>query len=955
MAKQDRSVLLVEDSRAQAQLLLEFIESDPAVAVDVTWVDKVNDAISEMGKKQFDVIVLDLNLPDSNGFETYQLVSNKNEDVPIIVLTSSQNDVLAAELMENGIQDFFLKSEITEKIMHRILGNSVHRKKLEKDLVAVSKDLSISIETLKQEALERKDLIEKVSASEERYRLLVDQLPVGVVELNREGTIVFANDRASEICGFAKDKIIGSTVWSSQPSELLKFSFKHEFNRLLEKNPTSYRLEMEHLTENQEKKHLEIHWRYQRDEKNQIIGFTCSMTDISDRKKTEEALRESEKRFKSVINSATDTIISANLDGEILHCNRSTKLMFGYSQEELLGENISLLVPSYLRDAHKKGLERFKKSMMLKHNKPLEVNGLKKGGTEFPTEISLTHWKTSHGLFLTAMIKDISARKQVEEKLVKSYEEMEQKVEERTKELSVANDHLQNEISDRKMIEAKLLQNKVDLEANELVLKNIIDQQDTILDNTIFGIMLLQDYKCTWLSSHMVTMFQYDHVELMEKGMEALFFSTEAFKEFRKEADKTIRLGKLFTTEVRLKRKNGISFWCQAQAKSIDYANYYAGDIWIIQDISMRKQTEGDLDKYKFMSNNSKDYMSMLDRDLRYVVVNDAFARAQGLTKEELIGKEVSEVWGQEVFDSFIFPKFEKALQGEQVNYHNEFDFGLLGKKHMNVSFYPYAEEGEVKNIVAVSHDITTLKQAEVELIEAKEKAEETNRLKSDFINVVSHELRTPLTVILSNLPFLTDQNNLPDAEEISEIAIDVEDSAKHLLILVNDLLDFSKIEAGKMELKKSELSCREIVEDVKKSLKSLAAEKSLYIKTELEDINVMADPVRLKQILLNLVGNGIKFTEEGGINIDVSTDNNDVIFQVKDTGIGIEQENIKFIFNVFRQLDDSLTRSAGGTGLGLPITKKLVELHGGVVTVESRLGEGSTFSFTIPLVNGSK
>ncbi len=950
MVKQDRSVLLVEDSKAQAQLLLEFMKSDPAVTIEVTWVEKVNDAVTALERKHFDAILLDLNLPDSNGFETYKLINDKNNDTPIIVLTSSQNDVLASKLLENGIQDFFLKSEITEKIMHRILSNSMQRKKLENDLLALSKDLSVSVEALKREALERRDLINKVSASEERYRLLVDQLPVGVVELDREGTVVFANDRALEIFGYPRANIIGSKAWSSQPSELLRSSFKKEFHHLLMKKPSSYRLEMEHLTQDQERKQLEIHWRYQMDSNDQLVGFSCSIIDISNRKKTEAALRESEKRFKSVINTATDTIISANLDGDILYCNKSVQGMFGYNQGELIGENISTLVPFSLRVAHKKGMERYKKNMMLKHNKPLELKGLKKDRTEIPIEISLAHWKTSQGMFLTAMIKDISARKRAEENLMKSYEEMEQKVEERTKELSFANEQLQSEISDRKNIEAKLIKNKVELETNELTLKNIIDQQDTILDNTIFGIMLLQDYQCTWLSSHMTTMFQYDHMELMEKGMEALFPSLEEFEAFKKEANRTIRFGKLFTTEVKLKRKSGESFWCQAQAKSIDYANYYAGDIWIIQDISSRKQTEGDLDKYKFMSNNSKDYMSMLDRDLRYVVVNDAFARAQGRTKEELVGKEVSEIWGKEVFENFIFPKFEKALQGEQVNYHNEFDFGVLGKKHMDVSFYPYAEEGEVKNIVAVSHDITTLKQAEVELIEAKEKAEETNRLKSDFINVVSHELRTPLTVILSNLPFLTDQDNLPDADEITEIATDVEDSAKHLLVLVNDLLDFSKIEAGKMDLKKSELSCTEIVGEVTKSLKPLADEKSLYIKTDLQDATVMADDVRLKQILLNLVGNAIKFTENGGITITVAINNNHAVFQVKDTGIGMAQEDIKYIFNVFRQLDDSLTRSAGGTGLGLPITKKLVELHGGVVTVDSKQGEGSTFSFTIPL-----
>jgi PAS domain S-box-containing protein len=713
-------------------------------------------------------------------------------------------------------------------------------------------------------------------------------------------------------------------------------------------------LEADHITGDGVKKKLEVYWqyKYKSETDQQIVGFVCAVADISERKIAEEALRESEKRFKAVVNTATEGIVNTNLNGEILFWNTAAEKLFGYTEKEVLGKQITLLVPERFKSQHLKGLERFGNTRMFRRDTPLEFPGLKKDGSEIPIELSLAHWKTSRGMFLTAMIKDISARKQAEYELRKNQEELEQKVVERTKELTKANELLQSEIAEREKIEQKLLHNKKDLESNELTLKNIIDQQDTILDNTFFAIVLLHNYQCSWVSNRLISLFQYTHPELLNTGFRLLFESAAQFDSVKKSANTVIRMGKPYTIELLLRKKSGELIWCQVQAKAIDYANPNSGDIWIIEDINDRKLAEEELAKYKFMANTSKDYMSIIDRDLKYIAVNDAFATAQGKSKPDLIGKTVKEVWGSEAFEAFIYPRIKSALEGKIVNYPNKFDFGILGQKHMDVSFYPYSDQGNVKNIVAVSHDISELKKTEEELIKARDKAEETNRLKSDFINVVSHELRTPLTVILSNTPFLTDQHKLPEAKEITEIAVDIDESAKHLLVLVNDLLDFSKIEAGKMELKKTTVSCPDLVNDVQKTFKSLANDKSLYIKTEAQELNVMADPVRIKQILLNLVGNAIKFTDRGGITIKVIRQSRFALFQVLDTGIGIKKSDIQYIFNVFRQLDDSLTRSAGGTGLGLPITKRLVELHGGEITVESEVGQGSIFSFSIPLPN---
>lgn len=244
----------------------------------------------------------------------------------------------------------------------------------------------------------------------------------------------------------------------------------------------------------------------------------------------------------------------------------------------------------------------------------------------------------------------------------------------------------------------------------------------------------------------------------------------------------------------------------------------------------------------------------------------------------------------------------------------------------------------------------------EKELVKAKERAEASSHLKSEFLNVMSHELRTPLTVMLGNLPLLTDTDAMPEPEEVKEIAQDIEESGKHLLTLINDLLDISKIEAGKMEISMQRISAKDILHAAQASMAGLFRQKGLYLQVELEeDFFVSGDPVRIHQILLNLAGNALKFTEKGGVTIKAWPGGSEPgksgfhYFQVADTGVGMKEEDLPHIFDVFRQVDSSSTRKASGTGLGLGITKKLVMLHGGEIRVKSRLGQGSVFTFTLP------
>jgi signal transduction histidine kinase len=229
----------------------------------------------------------------------------------------------------------------------------------------------------------------------------------------------------------------------------------------------------------------------------------------------------------------------------------------------------------------------------------------------------------------------------------------------------------------------------------------------------------------------------------------------------------------------------------------------------------------------------------------------------------------------------------------------------------------------------------------------------QASRAKSEFLANMSHELRTPLNAILGFTEMMRDglYGELP--EGFKEPLGDVQINGNHLLRLINDVLDLSKIEAGKMELAVTEYSADEVIDTVRASLRALAEEKGLDFRTAVDDglPEVMyGDAKRITQCLLNLAGNALKFTRQGSVTIRAAREGDSIHYSVSDTGIGIPEDQLDAVFTEFKQVNATITREFGGSGLGLSITKKFVEMHGGRIWVQSRLNEGSTFHFTIPL-----
>ena len=429
--------------------------------------------------------------------------------------------------------------------------------------------------------------------------------------------------------------------------------------------------------------------------------------------------------------------------------------------------------------------------------------------------------------------------------------------------------------------------------------------------------------------------------------------------------------------KLRFKHRDGYWLWFECGGQT-----FYSEDKklkWLIvsRDLTERKLVEK---RYQNLFNNSPNAILIVDFDGKIIDANSTTEKLFEYERNYFIGKSINDL--NSIFNFEIKQYFKKIFHATfKENFPEPIE--ALVKKAANHLIWVETQASIIKQnnkilIQLIFQDITEKKNAEFLEKKFKEKLEEqvqlrtaelnealqqqklyldqivkTSQFKTEFMSTMSHELRTPLNAIIGFTELLLEGVYGPLNNDQMEFMSDIKASAEHQFDMIQHILDITKIEAGQVTLNIQKFSLNSMIKQIKSSLRSLYQKKNLKFKIRGLDSEkeILADPIRFKEIILNLVSNAIKFTMEGTITLTVQEKYDYWLFKVVDTGIGIAQPDFHLVFKEFKRIDSTYVRSVPGTGLGLSLTKRLVILHGGDITFSSILGIGSTFTFTIPKI----
>jgi PAS domain S-box-containing protein len=621
-------------------------------------------------------------------------------------------------------------------------------------------------------------------------------------------------------------------------------------------------------------------------------------------------LGEVESLRQAILESSIDPIVAINHEGVITEFNPAAERMFRRGRSEVLGRKPDdVLFPPPSAGGEPERVERHvsagEGSML---GRRTEVLAIRAGGETFPAEMAMTISRADGNPVFTFFFRDISERKRAEQALRNSEALYHSLVENLP--MNVLRKDLQGQFTF----------------ANRLFCETLGARNDEVIGKTDFN-----------------------------------FYQAELAEKYRRDDQHVIETGQVLEAIEEHRKSDGSKIYVQVlKAPVRDSEGQIVGTQGMFWDVTARKRTEEALreseQRLQSILDNARAVIYVKSVDGHYVLVNRLFESLFHIRRGEVVGKSDFDLFPAEMAES-IRANDQRVLaagaplQFEEVAVHDD---GV--HTYVSTKFLLYDASGVPHALCGISTDITERKRAEVELHKAKEAAEAANLAKSVFLANMSHEIRTPMNGIIGMTELVLDTSLNPDQREFLTL---VKESADSLLTVINDILDFSKVEAGKLDLERIPFPLRDSLGDTMKSLAFRAHTKGLelacHVAADVPEY-VTGDPGRLRQVLTNLVGNAVKFTDRGEVVVDVKlesqTEEGDVLLHlcISDTGIGVPADKQQMIFEAFEQADSSTTRRFGGTGLGLAISRNLIELMGGRLWLESEVGVGSRFHFTARL-----
>ena len=795
---------------------------------------------------------------------------------------------------------------------YRMAGSQTDITKLlqvQEEIKRINKDLEKRVE----------ERSEELRRSEENLRLLANNSSDIIWTMNLDANFTYLSPAVEKLTGFTPEEYLAKALPEIIAPESLIVAFSElsvlqEAAEAGEPYTTKENFELEHIRKDGSTFWADIKASLMYDKEGKPRGIMGVSRDITNERKAKEALLDSETRFRDIALSMSDFVWEVDTKGRYTYSSGKVTDALGYSSEEIIGKTFF----EFIAARERKPVQDFFKAVAV-NKKPiidLETVNVTKDGKEVIFLINGVPILDKKGDLVgyRGIDKDITIQKNADNKLRELTEAVEQ---------------------------SKTTVVITDIDGNIQYVNPAFTKLTGYTYNEAFG----------------------QNPRILNAGIHP--------PEYYKNLWDTILSGESWSNEICNKKKNGEIFWESATISPIidDKDGTITSFIAIKENITERKKAEQELRKL---------YKAIEESNVSFIVTNNAgnieyanpyYFQSTGFTRDEVIGNSPSIVKSGYHTDEFFIDLWDTILEGNV--WHGE----ICNKKKSGELFWERVtispikdSEGEILNFVSIQGDITELRRLQEELKKAKETAEYASRSKSEFLANMSHEIRTPLNAILGYSELLG--NTAENGTQKSHIE-SIKSSGRSLLTLINDILDLSKVEAGKLELSPEYIDSRFFFSEFRQIFSQKIAEKKLNFNLEISPdlpASLFIDEARLRQILFNLLGNALKFTEKGYVKLKadmkepviydgIANENEkygDLFIEVEDTGIGISKKLRKELYKPFVQEETRITRKYGGTGLGLAITLRIVQLMSGTIKVDSTEGKGTKFRIVIPQVKYS-